>query len=75
MSKKDDGSLKTEYEGREWLTTKMAAHYLCVTTKTLYNLTSSGKVRYYKLGRSNRFLKEELRDLILANPKGVRHEC
>ena len=64
-------SLKTEY--REWLTSAEAAQYLGIGTAQLMNLTSSGKVPYYKLGRSNRYLVSELRELLMSHPKGERH--
>ncbi len=64
-------SLKTEY--KEWLTSDEAATYLGVSTAHLMNLTSSGKVPYYKFGRSNRYLLSELRDLLMSHPKGERY--
>jgi excisionase family DNA binding protein len=54
----------------QWLTTKEAAAYLRISPKYLLNLTSNGRVRYYKLGRSNRFLMSELSQLLLAQPRG-----
>lgn len=63
-------SLKTEYE---WLTSLEAAHYLGISRSQLMNLTSSGRVPYYKLGRSNRYLVSELRALLMSHPKGERH--
>lgn len=64
-------SLKTEYE--EWLTSAEAAQYLGVSVSQLMNLTSSGKVPYYKFGRSNRYLVSELRKLLMSQPRGERH--
>jgi excisionase family DNA binding protein len=64
-------SLTTEY--REWLTSAEAAQYLGVSPSQLMNLTSSGRVPYYKLGRSNRYLVSELRELLMSHPKGERH--
>lgn len=64
-------SLTTEY--REWLTSAEAAQYLGISTAQLMNLTSSGKVPYYKFGRSNRYLVSELRELLMSHPKGERH--
>ena len=61
-------SLKTE--NIEWLTTKEAADYLRLSTKSLLNLTSNGKVQYYKFGRRNRFLLSDLKRLLLAEPRG-----
>jgi excisionase family DNA binding protein len=67
----NDCSLKTEY--REWLTSQEAAAYLGVSTAMLMNLTSSGRVPYFKFGRSNRYLVSELRELLMSQPRGERH--
>jgi excisionase family DNA binding protein len=56
---------------KEWLTSSEAAEYLGITTKTLMNLTSNGHVPYYKLGRRNRYLKNELRMLLLSQRRGA----
>ena len=53
-----------------WLTTKEAAKYLKVSSNTLLNLTSNGKVPYYKLGSSNRYLMRDLRSLLFKTKKG-----
>lgn len=55
---------------QEWLTTSEAARYLRISTKYLLNLTSNGKIQYFKFGRRNRFLLSSLRSLLLANAKG-----
>ena len=60
-------------EEAEWLTTVQAANFLQLPIGTLRNLTSNGKIPYYKLGRSNRYRREELRNLLLANKRGVSH--
>jgi excisionase family DNA binding protein len=67
----ETSSLTTEYS--EWLTSAEAAQYLGVSTAQLMNLTSSGKVPYYKFGRSNRYLVSELRKLLMSHPKGERY--
>lgn len=67
----ENGSLKTEY--REILTSKEAADYLRVSIARLMNLTSNGKIPYYKFGRSNRYLISELKELLMSQPKGERH--
>ncbi len=59
-----------ENQADHWLTTKEAAEYLRITAKTLLNLTSNGKIRYFKFGRRNRFLLIDLRNLLLANSRG-----
>lgn len=64
-------SLKIEY--REWLTSAEAAKYLGISQSSLFNMVSNGKIPYYKLGRSNRYLVSELRELLLSQPKGVRY--
>ena len=56
-----------------WLTTKEAAYYLRISVKFLLNLTSNGRVPYYKLGRSNRYLRSELKSLLLTQSKGAHH--
>lgn len=67
----NSSSLTTEY--REWLTSKEASNYLGISTAQLMNLTSCGKVPYYKFGRSNRYLISELRSLLMSQPKGERY--
>jgi hypothetical protein len=62
-----DCSLKTE----EWLTSEMAALYLKVSVGVLRNMTSNGLVPYHKLGSRNRYLREDLRNLLLKNRRGV----
>ena len=66
MSKEIDNS-KLE---QEWFTTEEAAEYLRVSVGQLRNMTSSGYIPYYKLGRSNRYLKDELKQLLLYNRRG-----
>ncbi len=60
-------SLKIE----EWLTSDEAALYLKVSVGTLRNLTSNGHVPYHKLGNRNRYLRDDLRNLLLKNRRGV----
>ena len=64
-------SLTTEY--REWLTSAEAAQYMRISKAQLMNLVSSGRVPYFKWGRSNRYLVSELRELLMSHPKGERH--
>lgn len=61
-------SLKIE---EEWLNSEEAARYLKITVRTLYNLTSNGKIPHHKFGRRNRYLLTELRSLLTAQPRGV----
>lgn len=62
-------SLTTE----EWLTTEEAALYLRISTFALRNMSSNGKVPYYKLGGRNRYLKSDLRELLLSQRRGGFH--
>lgn len=57
----------------EWLTTEEAADYLRTTPKSLLNLCSNGKIPYFKYRRRNRYLKSDLRELLLAYPRGGFH--
>jgi excisionase family DNA binding protein len=57
-------------EDDEWFTSEEAAGYLKISVKSLMNLTSQGKIRYYKLGSRNRYYKSELKSLLLGNPRG-----
>lgn len=59
-------SLKTE----EWMTTEEAAEYLKIPKASLLNLSSNGKVPYYKFQRRNRYLKSDLLRLLLSNRRG-----
>lgn len=61
-------SLKSE--NAEWLTSKEAAKYLCLPIGSLRNLTSSGKIPYYKFGRLVRYRLVELREILLMNKRG-----
>ncbi|MCM0606584.1 MAG: helix-turn-helix domain-containing protein [Xanthomonadaceae bacterium] len=47
-----------------WLTTVEAARYLRVSVSSLKTMIYRGKVRAHKLGRLNRFLRDELERLI-----------
>ena len=49
-----------------FLTSGEAAEYLRISVKALYNLTSNGTIRPIKFRRRNRFLKSELKKLLLA---------
>lgn len=60
-------------EIKEWLTSVEAALYLGISKPHLMNLTSSGKVPYFKFGRSNRYLLSELRELLMSQPRGERN--
>ena len=49
-----------------WLTTSEAARYLRVSISSIKTMIYRGQVRVHKLGRRNRFLREELDRLITA---------
>jgi excisionase family DNA binding protein len=60
-----DRSLKIE-----WLTTEEAANFLRISVKALRNMASNGQVPFYKLGRRNRYRKDELEALLLSQKRG-----
>lgn len=66
-----DSFFENKIGGKEWLTSLEAAEYLGISTRTLMNLTSNGNVPYYKFGRRNRYLKDELRMLLLSQRRGA----
>ena len=53
-----------------WLDSREAASYLRISVKTLMNLSSNGAIPFYKFGRRNRYLKEELDQILLQNKRG-----
>jgi excisionase family DNA binding protein len=53
----------------EWLTTEEAAEYLKISPASLRNMTSNGQVPFYKLARRNRYLKAELKDMLLKEKR------
>lgn len=64
-------SLTTEYRDEDrFLNAREAAKYLTIPYQSLLNMTSNGKVKYYKLGRRNRYLLSDLKQLLLANQRG-----
>jgi excisionase family DNA binding protein len=67
-----DSSLTTE---SEWMDSDEAATYLRISPFQLRNLTSNGRVPFYKFGRSNRYLRKELRELLLGQPRGGSNGC
>lgn len=54
----------------EWMNSDEAAEYLRLTVATLRNLTSAGQIPYAKLGRRNRYRKDQLRALLQQNKRG-----
>lgn len=61
----EKGSLKIE-----WLNSDEAARYLKLPIKSLMNLTSRGAIPYYKLGRLNKYRRDELDYILLQNKRG-----
>ena len=55
-----------------WLDSQEAASYLRISVKTLMNLSSNGELPFYKFGRRNRYLKEELDQILLQNKRGKK---
>jgi excisionase family DNA binding protein len=55
----------------EWLTTKQAAEYLCLSMGAFRNMVSNGQIPFYKLGRRNRYRLVDLRELLLAEKRGA----
>lgn len=54
----------------EWLNTTEAADFLRLSVKALRNLTSNGRLPFYKLGRRNRYRRDELEALLLRERRG-----
>jgi excisionase family DNA binding protein len=57
-----------------WLNTEEAAAYLSTPKGCLLNMTSNGLVPFYKLGRSNRYLKKELDELLMKSRRGPKSD-
>lgn len=62
-------SLKTEEE-IEWLTTEEASEYLRLSAGSFRNMVSDGHIPHYKLGKRNRYLRCELRNLLSGEARG-----
>jgi excisionase family DNA binding protein len=54
----------------EWFTTEEAAAYLKISAASLRNMTSNGRVPFYKLARRNRYLKADLKNMLLNEKRG-----
>ncbi len=57
----------------EWLSVPEAAEYLRISEGSLRNMTSNGKIPFYKLGGRVRYQKAELKTLLLSNRKGASY--
>lgn len=53
-----------------WFSTLQTASYLDLSVQAVLNMTSNGKLPYYKLGRRNRYKKSDLDMILEANRKG-----
>lgn len=58
----------------KWFTTEEAADYLRISVGSLRNLSSNGKIPFYKLQRRNRYLESDLRELLLREKRGVPND-
>lgn len=65
-----ENSIDRDDVEKEWMSSEEAAAYLRISTSTLRNLTSGGKIPFHKLVRRNRYRTSELRDLLLNSRKG-----
>lgn len=65
-AKNDLGSLTIE----KMMSTEDAAEFLGLSVASLRNMTSQGQIPYYKLGRRNRYSRNELTQLLLGNRRG-----
>jgi len=54
---------------KEWFNTAEAASYLSMTPKSLLAHTSRGLVPFYKIGRRNRYKREELDEILFNSRK------
>jgi len=59
------------FEDLKWLTTKEAAKYLRVSVSSIKMMVYRGTIRVRKLGRRNRFLREEL-DRVIKFPSNLK---
>ena len=64
------GSLKTEYADDRFLTARETAEFLSVPYQSVLNMSSMGKLPYYKLGKRNRYLVSDLKQLLLSERRG-----
>lgn len=54
----------------EFLTTDEAAEFLRLSKQSLLNMSSNGKIPYYKLGNRNRYRLQDLQELLLKTKRG-----
>lgn len=70
MKKKSNSLSYLDSREDDYLTTEQAASFLKISKASLLNMVNRGKIPYRKLGRLNRYLVEELRDLLNSNRRG-----
>lgn len=56
----------------KWMNSKEAAEYMRISTASLRNMVSNGKLPFYKLGRRLRFIESELKNAILSQKFGLK---
>ncbi len=58
---------------KEWFTIEEAAEYLCVSKRTIYKLTTEGRLPAFRIGRERhrRFRKEDL-DKVPRTPETIK---
>ena len=61
---------------KEWFTVEEAAEYLCVSKRTIYKLTSDGRLPAYRIGqeRHRRFRKGDLDKVPRGDSAGPNEE-
>ena len=69
---RDNTTSSLKIEENEFLNSDEAARFLGIDVGSLHNGCSAGKIPYYKFGRRNRYRKDELKALLLAEPRGDR---
>lgn len=68
----ENGQPRQFFENSDkWLNTNEAAEYLRTSVPTLLNMCCNGSIVYYKLGRSNRFKKSDLDNLLKLKRGGL----
>jgi excisionase family DNA binding protein len=64
----DFAKIKPTSKNTDWLTTEEAATYLKTSVHSIRNMVHKGKLRCYKFQSRNRYLKQDLFDLIFNTP-------
>lgn len=53
-----------------WMDSREAAQFLRISVPMLRNMASNGQLPFYKLGRRNRYRRDELEALLFSNRRG-----